>query len=178
LDVGGAGYYLEAFGAKLIRQCFAQITLVEGNLSKAAELRKKVEKMDLSDVVKIVETDFLKLNSTAKSFEVITFSYSLSNSSNVKAALKMAEKLLKKNGHLLIADFYDAKPGQNALSHYYDFGCKKYFEMLQKVNLLSFDFINRHSGAVTQSYTTCSRSSNPLMLFVRPWHGLWMGIKK
>ena len=139
--------------------------------------------MGISDIVTIVEHDVTadsvfselpKINSV----DVITMSYSLSMIPDQEVAVNNCTKLLKKGGHLAIADFFlegnhdDCLPGfQRHCRKLESKFHQKWFEQ-DRVHLLGRKQVNLGESDLKLVWDKRMRGAVPFLPFLIPYHGV------
>lgn len=70
---------------------------------------KKVEKLQLSNVIRLQETDSEKMPFESEMFDAVTISYGVRNFQDLKQGLREMNRVTKKGGHALILEFSTPK---------------------------------------------------------------------
>lgn len=143
----------------------------------------RVDLLGISDIVTIVEHDVtaesvFKVLPKAGSVDMITMSYSLSMIPDQRSAIKNAAKLLRKGGHLAIADFFLEGNHDNCLPSFQRF-CrkleskfhKKWFEQ-DRVHLLGKAQLDMGAPELKLIWDDRMRGAVPFLPFLVPYHGV------
>lgn len=149
----------------------------------------RINKMGLQSIVKVVEHDVTLdellpgVSVAAGSVDVVTMSYSFSMIPDKKAAVTNINKLLKKGGHLAIADFFLKGNYDDCLSPL--FRRLRAAESLFHKNWFAFDHVHLLEDKVLESYPDYEtvwdnrfRGAIPFLPFLQPYHGVYIMQKK
>ena len=141
--------------------------------------------MGVGDIVTIVEHDFtldsvFTVMPKAGTVDIITMSYSLSMIPNQLQAVKNCAKLLKKGGHLAIADFFlngnhdDCLPGFQSLCRKTESKFHKLWFAQDHVHLLGVKQVNMGAPEMKVVWDKRFRGEVPFLPFLVPYHGVFI----
>jgi betaine lipid synthase len=190
VDVGGGtARNLEFFSVDTIRKYFKHIYVLDVSASLLEVAQRRIDLMGISDIVTIVDHDItvdtvFKVLPKAGSVDIITMSYSLSMIPDQNAAIKNCSKLLRKGGHLAIADFFLEGLHDDCLPAFQRF-CrkiesnfhKKYFEQ-DRVHLLGKKQLDMGAPELELIWDNRMRGAVPFLPFLVPYHGVVIQKKK
>lgn len=117
VDLGcGTGSSLEFAGPAA--SSFAKIYLIDLSESLLAVARKRIDRLQLSNV-ETVHADVTSLDLPPASVDLVTFSYSLTMIPDWFAAVDHARSLLRPGGHIGVVDFYVSRkyPAESFARH-------------------------------------------------------------
>ena len=185
VDVGGGtARNLEYFKPETIRKYFTRIYIVDISESLLEVARRRVELMDIQDIVTIVAHDFTdeavwKVLPAACTVDAVTMSYSYSMIPAQKKCMDHIITLLKpETGLVAIADFFmkgkydDFLPGlQRRFRHWESLAHKAWFQM-DGVHLLH-DADLEFQG-LESIWDNRFRGGVPMLPILQPYHGVKM----
>lgn len=191
VDVGGGtARNLEYFPADVIRKYFKSITIVDVSASLLEIAKRRVELMGLTDIVNIVEHDFtvdsvFSVLPKAGTVDIVTMSYSFSMIPNQRAAMTNSAKLIKKGGHVALADFFlkgnydDCLPSLSRRLRAAESLFHKNWFALDHVHLLGDKQLEMGEACGLQTvWDNRFRGGVPFLPFLQPFHGVWVLEKK
>jgi SAM-dependent methyltransferase len=144
--------------------------------------------MGVSSIVKVVEHDVTLdellpgVSCAPGSVDIVTMSYSYSMIPNKKAAVNNINKLLKRDGHLAIADFFLKGNYDDCLSPL--FRRTRAAESLFHKNWFAFDhvYLLEDKQLEFDNFETVwdnrFRGAVPFLPFLNPYHGVYILQKK
>ncbi len=174
----------------MIRKYFKAIYVVDVSPSLLDVAQRRVQAMQLQDIVHIVGHDFTApsifaaLPGLEGKADWVTFSYSLSMIPDKTAALLHAMKFLQPRGHgvLGLADFFlsstddDALPLVLALLRKCEaVAQRKWFEM-DRIHLISPHIIRKLDKVTDCVWDERFRGGVPLLPILRPYHGAYVAV--
>jgi ubiquinone/menaquinone biosynthesis C-methylase UbiE len=183
IDIGGGtARNLEFFSVDVIRKYFKQIVIVDISASLLEMAQKRINAMGIQDIARVVEHDVTSSSvfaslPAAGSVDCITMSYSFSMIPDQKAAMANATKLLKKGGHVGIADFFLKGNYDDCLSPLWrrlramESVLHKTWFSLDHVHLLSDSQLEGFDNLETV-WDNRFRGAIPFMPFFQPYHGV------
>jgi len=192
VDVGGGtARNLEFLPVDVIKKYFKTIIIVDISASLLEIAQNRINLMGLQDIVKVVEYDFtadsvlsVPLLPKQGTVDVVTMSYSFSMIPNQKAAISNAALLLKKDGHLALADFFQKgnfddclPPFSRSVRHAESVFHKNWFA-LDHVHLLSDKQLEVGGGLLETVWDNRFRGGVPFLPFLQPYHGVYILQKK
>jgi ubiquinone/menaquinone biosynthesis C-methylase UbiE len=189
IDIGGGtARNLEFFPVEVIRKYFKEIVICDISASLLEMAQKRINAMGIQDIARVVEHDvtaqsMFSVLPAAGSVDVITMSYSFSMIPDQKAAIANATKLLKKGGHIGIADFFLKGNYDDCLSPLFrrlravESILHKNWFALDHVHLLSDKQLEGFDGLETV-WDNRFRGAIPFMPFFQPYHGVYIMRKK
>jgi len=190
VDVGGGtARNLEYFPPEVIRKYFKKIIILDISASLLEVAQHRINLMGLSDIVTVIEHDFtadsaLKLKEMPQlgTVDVVTMSYSYSMIPNQKAAMTNATLLLKKDGYVCIADFFQKgnfddclPPFSRSVRHAESVFHKNWFA-LDHVHLLADQQLEvaQQGGMLELEWDNRFRGGVPFLPFLQPYHGVYI----
>lgn len=185
---GGTARNLEFFSVDVIRKYFKKIVVVDISASLLEMAQRRINKMGIQDIASVVEHDVtsntvFNVLPAAGTVDCITMSYSFSMIPDQKGAMANATKLLKKGGHVGLADFflrgnYDDcfTPLFRTLRSAESMFHKAWFAM-DHVHLLSDTQLEGFEGLETV-WDNRFRGGIPFLPFLQPFHGVYIMKKK
>lgn len=188
---GGTARNLEYFSVDIIRKYFKAIYICDISASLLEIAQRRINTMGIQDIAKVVEHDvtadtLLSHLPKAGTVDVVTMSYSFSMIPDQKAALDSSSKLLKKGGHICVADFflkgnYDdcLSPLFNSLRKAESYFHKNWFAM-DHIHLLSDKQLDMglENDKHELIWDKRERGAVPFLPFLRPYHGVYILRKK
>lgn len=186
---GGTARNLEFFPVEVIRKYFKAIYICDISASLLEIAQRRIDSMGLGDICKAVEHDVtassvFSVLPSAGTVDVITMSYSFSMIPDQKAAITNAVKLLKKNGHLAIADFFLKGNYDDCLSPLFrrlraaeSLFHKNWFA-LDHVHLLGDKQLEMGFPDMEPVWDNRFRGAVPFLPFLQPYHGVYITKKK
>lgn len=192
VDVGGGtARNLEYFSSDIIRKYFKSIYILDISASLLEVAKKRVALMGLEDIVTIIKHDITNdsvltsmKNVSINSVDIITMSYSFSMIPKQQQAIDNASKLLKKDGHLAIADFflegsYDyCLPSLSMHIRAIERQFQKTWFSMDNVHLLGENQLNMGLETLEVEWDNRFRGSVPFLPFLQPYHGVYILRKK
>ncbi|WP_212113172.1 ubiquinone/menaquinone biosynthesis methyltransferase [Candidatus Shikimatogenerans silvanidophilus] len=128
LDVAtGTGDLAIILAEKLTKSNIIGIDFSEKMIKEA---KRKIKIKKLSKRIKIFKTNY-KYFIKKKYFDVITISFGIRNFDNINYFLKIVKKNIKKNGYLIILEFF--YPENNIIKFLYKFFYQKYIIFISKI---------------------------------------------
>lgn len=179
---GGTARNLEFFTVETIRKYFKEIVICDISASLLEMAQRRINAMGIQDIARVVEHDvtqqsMLSVMPAAGTVDVITMSYSFSMIPDQKAAMANAQKLLRKGGHVGIADFFLKGNYDDCLSPLFrrlraveSILHKSWFAM-DHVHLLSDKQLEGYDG-LEVVWDNRFRGAIPFMPFFQPFHGV------
>jgi len=190
VDVGGGtARNLEFFTVADIRKYFKEIVILDISASLLEMASRRIKQMGLEDMVRVVEHDctidsvFAKLP-TCGTVDVITMSYSFSMIPNKAGAIVNSNKLLKKDGLLMIADFFakgkydDSLPFSSRKFRESEAEFHKWWFAHDSVFLLTEKETDLGNELFEVVWDERFRGSVPFIPFLKPYHGVYVMKKK
>eukprot|EP00168_Porphyra_purpurea_P017024 TRINITY_DN5717_c0_g1_i1.p1 TRINITY_DN5717_c0_g1~~TRINITY_DN5717_c0_g1_i1.p1 ORF type:complete len:619 (-),score=110.60 TRINITY_DN5717_c0_g1_i1:893-2749(-) len=185
IDIGGGtARNLEFFPVEVIRKYFKEIVICDISASLLEMAQKRINAMGIQDIARVVEHDvtaqsMFSVLPAAGTVDMITMSYSFSMIPDQKAAMANATKLLKKGGHVGLADFFLKGNYDDCLSPLFrrlraveSILHKAWFAM-DHVHLLSDKQLEGFDGLETV-WDNRFRGAIPFMPFFQPYHGVYI----
>lgn len=196
VDVGGGtARNLEFFSPEVLASHFEAIYIVDISASLLEMAQRRVDKMGLGSIVKVVELDVTLplgpslaagLLPAAGTVDAVTMSYSYSMIPDKKAAVFNVGRLLRKGGHLCIADFFLKGNYDDCLSPL--FRRLRAAESLFHKNWFAFDHVHLLEDKELEElgssedfeavWDSRQRGAVPFLPFLRPYHGVYILCKK
>ena len=185
IDIGGGtARNLEFFPVEVIRKYFKEIVICDISASLLEMAQKRINAMGIQDIARVVEHDvtaqtMFSVLPAAGTVDVITMSYSFSMIPDQKAAIANATKLLKKGGHIGIADFFLKGNYDDCLSPLFrrlravESSLHKAWFALDHVHLLADKQLEGLEGLETV-WDNRFRGAIPFMPFFQPYHGVYI----
>lgn len=191
IDVGGGtARNLEFFTPETIKKYFKAIYVVDISASLLEIAQRRINNMGLSDIVKVVEHDVTLdellpgVNCAPGSVDIVTMSYSYSMIPDKKAAVRNICKLLKRGGHLAVADFFLKGNHDDALSPLFrrlrgiEAIVHKNWFAFDHVHLLDDNQLRAYENDFTMVWDKRFRGGIPFLPFMVPYHGVYILQKK
>lgn len=192
VDVGGGtARNLEYFSVDVIRKYFKQIVILDISASLLEIAQKRINKMGLSDIVKVVEHDctvetVFKHLPAQGTVDVVTMSYSFSMIPNKKGAIDNVVKLLKPKGEgiVAIADFFlegnydDCLPKFSRKMRLLESKFHKWWFANDHVHLLADEPATLGEPQLEKIWDNRFRGAVPFLPFLTPYHGVYILQKK
>lgn len=192
IDIGGGtARNLEFFSVETIRKYFKKIVVVDISASLLEIAQNRVNLMGVSDIVTVVEHDctassVFSVLPAAGTVDVITMSYSFSMIPDQKAALANAQKLLKPDGLIAIADFFlkgnydDILPPFSRKLRALESKFHKWWFSMDHVHLLSDEQMDAAQASTNMEtvWDNRFRGGVPFLPFLKPYHGVYIMRKK
>ena len=185
IDIGGGtARNLEFLPVEVIRKYFKEIVICDISASLLEMAQKRINAMGIQDIARVVEHDvtastMFDVLPAAGSVDMITMSYSFSMIPDQKAAIANATKLLKKGGHIGIADFFQKGNYDDCLSPLFrriraiESVLHKAWFAMDHVHLLGDKQLGNFEGLETV-WDNRFRGSIPFMPFFQPYHGVYI----
>jgi len=185
IDIGGGtARNLEFLPVEVIRKYFNEIVICDISASLLEMAQKRINAMGIQDIARVVEHDvtastMFDVLPAAGSVDMITMSYSFSMIPDQKAAIANATKLLKKGGHIGIADFFQKGNYDDCLSPLFrriraiESVLHKAWFAMDHVHLLGDKQLGNFEGLETV-WDNRFRGSIPFMPFFQPYHGVYI----
>ena len=181
VDVGGGtARNLEYLTPDVIRKYFKAIYIVDVSSSLLEVAQARVERMGISDIVKVVladVTDSSVMKKLPTSATLVTMSYSYSMIPDQKAAVANMTKILTKGGHLCIADFFqkgnhdDVLPLFSRTMRRLEARFHVGWFALDSVHLLADEQVDFGSKLI-KVWDRRFRGAVPFLPFLQPYHGV------
>ena len=185
IDIGGGtARNLEFLPVEVIRKYFKEIVICDISASLLEMAQKRINAMGIQDIARVVEHDvtastMFDVLPAVGSVDMITMSYSFSMIPDQKAAIANATKLLKKGGHIGIADFFQKGNYDDCLSPLFrriraiESVLHKAWFAMDHVHLLGDKQLGNFEGLETV-WDNRFRGSIPFMPFFQPYHGVYI----
>jgi ubiquinone/menaquinone biosynthesis C-methylase UbiE len=186
---GGTARNLEFFEPAIIKKYFKKIVIVDISSSLLEIARQRIIDMGLEKIVTAIEADCtqesgLKGLPVAGTADIVTMSYSFSMIPDQGAAMVNATKLLKKDGHLAVADFFLDGKHDEALPRFARFWRKierafhKQWFAMDHVHLLGPEQLQLGGKQLEVIWDSRFRGAVPFFSFLKPYHGVIIFKKK
>ena len=190
VDVGGGtARNLEFLTPEIIRKYFKAIYILDISSSLLEVAKKRVASMGLQDIVTVVEHDFtsesvFSVMPPSGTADLVTMSYSYSMIPDQKAAIAHANKLLKSDGLIAIADFFlngnydECLPPLSKKFRQLESLFHKNWFSLDNVHLLGDKELEMNGSNLELVWDNRFRGGVPFLPFLQPFHGVYILKKK
>lgn len=186
---GGTARNLEFFHPDVIRKYFKAIYVVDISASLLEIAQRRIDAMGLSDIAKAVEYDVTKADlldelKLREGADIVTMSYSFTMIPDQAATINNIHKMLKKDSHLMIADFFLHGNYDDNLSPLFSVArtAESWFHKnwfaCDHVYLLENEQLQQYQDKFEVVWDKRERGAVPFLPFLQPYHGVYIMKKK